>query len=139
MSEKPSIGNTLNRVARSAGIGLLATAVDLAVLALLVEVAGLTPAWANGPALLAGAVVQFIGCRYLVFSASAGSLKKQLLGFGVTEAATLALNAVAFHLLVTLTPVPYPLARPIGTFLVFVGFSFPMWSLVFRPQARAEA
>jgi hypothetical protein len=62
-------------------------------------------------------------------------MTRQIAGFAATEAATLALNGLAFHVLVTFTPVPYPLARPAGTFLVFVLFSFPMWRLVFRRSA----
>jgi putative flippase GtrA len=113
-------------------VGLVATVVDLAVLAALVEVFALSPQLANLPALAAGAVVQFIGCRHLVFAAAEGDLRRQITGFAATELATLALNGLSFHLLVTFTPVPYPLARPVGTFLVFILFSFPMWRLVFR-------
>lgn len=123
----------------SVGVGGVATAVDMLVLALLVEVAELPPAAANVPALVAGAVVQFLGCRHVVFRAATGSLARQIVGFTLTEAATLALNGVAFHLLVTLTPVPYALARAAGTFVVFVGFSYPMWHVVFRPPARAAS
>ena len=125
------------RFVRGAGVGLVATVVDLLALAILVELVGLAPTIANVPALLAGAAVQFLGCRHLVFRAGAGSLRRQLGGFVFAEAATLLMNALAFHLLVTLTPVPYALARPIGTFLVFAGFSYPVWHLVFaerKPQ-----
>jgi len=122
----------LRRLVASLGVGVVATGVDLLTLFILVEVAGLAPTVANVPALLAGAAVQFLGCRHLVFKARKGSLARQLGGFVVTELGTLALNGIAFHLLVTLTPVPYALARPLGTFLVFVGFSYPLWTRVFR-------
>lgn len=122
----------LLRLLRGAGVGVAATVADLVVLALLVEVATLPPTVANVPALLVGAAVQFAGCRHLVFDAAEGSLRRQLAGFAVAEAGTLALNGLAFHLLVTLTPVPYALARALGTFLVFVGFSYPIWHVVFR-------
>jgi putative flippase GtrA len=117
---------------KSAGVGLLATVADLVALFALVELGGLAPTLANVPALLIGAAVQFVGCRHVVFGAAGGSLRRQLAGFAAAEAATLLLNALAFHALVTMTPLPYGFARPLGTFLVFVLFSFPMWKLVFR-------
>lgn len=126
------------RLARSLGVGAAATGVDLLALCLLVELGGLSPRIANVPALLAGAAVQFVGCRHVVFErATDGPLGRQLTGFALTEAGTLALNALAFHALVSLTPTPYPAARALGTLLVFVGFSFPMWSRVFRAGGQA--
>jgi putative flippase GtrA len=104
------------------------------VLASLVEVVGLPPATANAPSLLAGAAVQFFGCRHLVFSASSGAVGRQLVGFASTEIATLALNGLLFHILLTFTPIPYGLARLVGTFLVFIVFSYPVWHLVFRTR-----
>jgi len=125
------------RFLRGAGVGIAATAADLMALAVLVELFTLAPTVANVPALLVGALVQFLGCRHLVFDAAGGSLRRQAVGFALAEAGTLALNGLAFHLLVTLTPVPYALARPVGTFVVFVGFSYPVWHLVFRGQRTA--
>lgn len=130
------------RMAQSAGVGIVATVTDLLVLAFLVELCRLSPVVANVPALVAGAVVQFLGCRHFVFRAQHGSLRRQLFGFAIAEAGTLALNALVFHLLVTFTPVPYGAARALGTFLVFVGFSYPVWSKVFsntRTPADATA
>ena len=128
----------LRRFARGAGVGVAATVADLFALALLVEVCALAPAIANVPALLVGAAVQFLGCRHVVFDAGAGSLRRQLGGFAVAEAATLSMNALAFHLLITLSPISYALARPLGTFLVFAAFSYPVWHLVFA-QKKPEA
>jgi putative flippase GtrA len=113
-------------------VGLVATAVDLTTLAILVEGAHVSPAAANVPALLVGLAVQFFGCRLVVFPEGARSLRAQLTGFLVAEAGTLALNALSFHLLVTLTRAPYALARPVGQLVVFVMFSFPAWRRVFR-------
>ncbi len=121
------------RLARGLGVGAVASIVDMAVLAILVTGLHVPSQLANVPALVAGALVQFVGCRHVVFGgARNGALRRQLAGFIATEAGTLALNGLAFHLLVTLTPVPYPLARLLGTFLVFTAFSFPLWARVFR-------
>lgn len=124
---------------RGSAVGIVATAADMAVLALFVELLHWTPARANVPALLAGAVIQFLGCRHLVFRASGGSIPKQVLAFAVTEAGTLTLNGIVFHLLVSFSPLPYALVRMIGTFLVFIGFSYPMWGRIFRPAAGPVA
>lgn len=73
-----------------------------------------------------------------MFGATDGSVRRQLVGFASVELATLALNGVAYHLLVTLTPIPYALARPLGTFLVFAAFSYPLWHRVFRPRPASR-
>ena len=139
MSEaKSSAASRLRQWVRSLGVGGVATTVDLSVVLLLVEVMGMDPVYANVPALLGGAAVQFIGCRHLVFQATTGPLRRQLVEFGVVELGTLALNGIGFHLLVTLTLIPYAIARVGVSFLVFNGFSHPLWTLVFR-QARAQS
>lgn len=117
---------------RSLGVGGIATLVDLGVVVLLVEVIGLLPVYANLPALFAGAIVQFIGCRHLVFRAASAPVRRQLIEFGVVELGTLALNAIGFHLLVSFTHVPYAVVRVGVSFLVFNAFSHPLWTLVFR-------
>lgn len=130
------------RIGRSVLVGGAATLLDLGVLALLVEVAHLPATVANVPALLVGALVQFLGCRYFVFPAQGTDLRKQAGGFAAVEVATLALNGVAFHVLVAGLHVPYAFARPLGTFLVFIAFSYPLWRLVFgaaRPAADGAA
>jgi len=124
------------RFAKSLLVGGVASVADFAALALLVEFAHLHETTANVPALCVGAIVQFIGCRHLVFQAARGHLGRQLAGFAIVELATLALNGVAFHLLVTVAQVPYWLARPLGTFAVFVGFSYPLWKWVFRSSIK---
>ncbi len=125
------------RLRDSVGIGGLATMVDLVALTLLVEF-GLTPEAANVPALALGAVVQFVGCRHIIFpNARTRSMRSQLLGFAGVELGGFVLNALLFHALFTITSVPYPVVRLACLFLVFVGFSFPMWHVVFaRQQAR---
>lgn len=131
------------RFVRASLVGLVATAVDLLALAALVELGRLSPALANVPALLAGLAVQFLGCRYVVFAGSKQPLAHQLAGFAAAEAGALALNAALFHVLVSWTTIPYALARPAGQLVVFVAFSFPVWTRVFAltagPAARKRA
>jgi putative flippase GtrA len=127
------------QLARSLLVGFAATAADISVLAALVELFGLSPTIANVPSLLAGAVVQFLGCRWFVFPRGEVSLFKQITGFLAAEAGTLTLNGMAFFALVRASLVPYALARPLATFVVFVGFSYPAWKRVFLGSASRPA
>ena len=131
-----SVAESLLCFSRGLSVGAVATLVDLAALTILVRVFQLSPLVANVPALCTGAVVQFLGCRHLVFGAQAGDARKQAALFALTEVGTLAANALAFHLLVAALHVPFVIARPVGTFVVFVGFSYPLWHLTF---ARSRA
>ncbi len=133
MSEASARG----RAVRVLFVGALASGLDFAVLYLLVDLLGFSPSTANLPSLLAGAAVQFCGCRYYVFpveSSARPPLVPQLLSFGVTEAGALVLNAVAFQAFVTFFAAPYLLARLVGQVLVFVLFSFPIWTRIFRAR-----
>ncbi|MFT5353811.1 MAG: putative flippase GtrA [Polyangiales bacterium] len=129
------VADFFKRLAGAFGVGGLATLVDLGLLLVLVELLGLSPEAANVPALLGGAVVQFVGCRELVFrGGDKRSVRSTLAPFALVEAGTLLLNAFLFVALVKLLPVPYVLVRVLTTFVVFVGFSFPAWHWVFAPK-----
>jgi putative flippase GtrA len=117
---------------RSALIGLAATAADLLALFALVEVLGLPAPVANVPALLVGITVQFFGNKHFAFRDPSRDYLRQGALFGLVELGALLLNAVVFHLLVTGTPVPYWLARALGSAGVYFGFSYPLWRHVFR-------
>jgi putative flippase GtrA len=120
-------------LAKSGAVGAVATIADLAALALLVQVAGLRPEAANVPALLVGLAVQFVGNKLWAFGdRSTDRLLRQGTLFLAVEAGALALNAAVFHLLVTSTTVPYPVARVAGQALVYFGFSYPIWTRLFR-------
>lgn len=124
---------------RSVGVGLLATGVDVAILLLLVHVAGITAAQANIPALLVGVSVQYFGNKYVAFGDRSSDHLRQGSLFAIVEGGTLGLNAVGFHLLVTLTSVPFPLARIGVALAVYVAVSFPLWRLIFRPSRRRQS
>jgi len=135
-SPKPSSRWTL---VRSAAVGIVATLVDLGALWALVHGAGLHPALANVPALALGLAVQFTGNKLYAFRDRSRDLARQGARFAAVEAGAFALNALAYHLLVMFTPVPYPLARLFGSSLVYFGFSFPLWGRIFRPGALPES
>lgn len=143
--ENPSIGRRIRTLAKSVATGGAATVADMISLVFLVEIAGLSPPVASLPALFVGALVQFLGNRHFVFAARGherGSLPRQAVLFALAEGATLTLNALVFYLLSSMLGVPYPIARAAGTFLVFAGFSYPIWRRIFvgrGPSSRAEA
>lgn len=127
---------------RSLAVGAAATAADLAALTALVELAHLSPALANLPALLVGVLIQYFGNKYLAFRDHSRDHLRQGTAFALVEVGTVALNALAFHLLVTAVALPYGLARVAGSALVYVGFSYPLWRRVFaagvtRPSSSA--
>lgn len=116
---------------RSVLVGLVATAVDVGALFVLVHLAGLSPAAANVPALLLGVLLQYLGNKHLAFADRTSDHLRQGGLFALVEVGTLALNAAGFHVLVTLTRVPYVLARPIVTLAVYCLFSYPLWARIF--------
>jgi putative flippase GtrA len=127
------------RFVKSLLTGGVATLVDLTTLTLLVEAFGMSPERANVPALLSGAIAQFVGSRGFVFRANGGALGPQLAGFALVEVGTFALNAASFQLAVTRTALPYPLARVLCQFAVYVGFSYPLWKRVFAVKPESSS
>lgn len=131
----------LARFARSALAGGAATIADLGVIAFAVGLLHVSPAAANAPAALAGAVVQFFGNRHFAFK-SAGPLGRQAALFVAAEAVTLILNFALFHVVVTrmsLGAGGAVLARAVTTNVVFLLWSYPAWKRIFAPAEDAGA
>jgi putative flippase GtrA len=129
----PSEGLTTRalRFGRACIVGSGATLVDFSVLTTLIRVAGLAPTIARAPALVCGASVQFFGNRRFTFRAQRGSITRQAKLFLVFEVATLLLNWLTFRLLVPrITFAPPELVSFLGTFIVFIGFAYPIRKLV---------
>jgi putative flippase GtrA len=124
----------MKTLARSALVGIVATGADVVTLLVLVGLVGFAPVQANVPALLLGVAVQYAGNKYFAFEDHSRDHLRQGALFALVEIGTLALNAAGFHLLVTMTPMPYPLVRVVVTLTVYLGFSFPLWRRVFRPS-----
>ena len=125
-------GDVLLRTAKSASVGAAATALDLVLLFLLIDVAGLDPRAANIPALFGGLLFQFAGNKLFAYEDRSRDWARQGLRFGVVELAALLLNALLFDLLIAHFELSYPFARAIGTALVYFGFSLPLWSQIFH-------
>ncbi len=136
MQRKPRL-ESMWRFGRALIVGSGATLCDFSVFTTCVRLAGIAPATARIPALIAGASCQFVGNRSFTFRAQSGSLSRQAKLFLVVEAITLGLNWSIFRLLLGNIPGVAPeLLGFLGTFLVFVGFAYPVrrW-VVFRLPA----
>ena len=94
---------------------------------------------ARAPALLTGACIQFFGNRRFTFRAHHRPLGRQAKLFLLFETVTLVLNWLLFQALLALLPALAPeLLSFIGTFVVFVGFNYPVRRhIIFRLSQRA--
>lgn len=119
-------------------MGTVATLMDMGSLILLVKWAGLTADQANFPSLAMGAIFQFFTHRHYVFRAASGSISKQAVLFTIVELIALGLNGVVYHWIISGTSVNYVLARPLGTAIVYCGFSFPFWRWIFKVPPKEK-
>ncbi len=139
---RPHALSRLITFARSLMTGAAASLVDLGVLALLVGLLGLSDRAANVPALLAGGLIQFFGNRHFAFDAAAGSLKRQVTLFAITEVVALGLNGLMFDWVAQQAELSWLGAigvRAVISFVVFVSWSYPVWRHVFRVPADRPA
>ena len=119
------------RFARACLVGSGATVVDFSLFTTCIRVIGISPTVARLPALCVGASVQFFGNRSFTFRAQGGSLSRQARLFLVAELLTLGLNYGVFRWLVPRVPSVAPeLVSFLGSFIVFVGFAYPLRRLV---------
>jgi len=128
----------LQQFIRSIAVGGVATAADLVAIVLLVEGLGVSPLAGNLPALVLGLAVQFFGNKYFAFGDRSRRWVRQGSAFLAVEVGALALNAIAFHIAVSLFAAPYLAARLLCSLLVYVAYSFPLWRLVFQPAIECR-
>lgn len=127
---------------RAGAAGILATAIDLATLAILVSGFHVSPLVANIPALLAGGVANFAGNRWFAFRApreQRQSVAKQAVGYTIVEVIALALNGWLFATAIHLIPNAahaYWAVRLVTSHLVFLLWSYPLWCFVFRKKTQ---
>jgi putative flippase GtrA len=130
--EPLSLGRRLLLLARSSVVGVLATLCDLTTLFLLIRIVGLAAEWANVPSLLPGLAVMFFGNKYFAFGDRSRQLVRQGMRFLFVEAWAFVINALLFHVLIKEAELPFLLARMLGTCIVYLGFSFPLWTFIFH-------
>ena len=128
------------RFGRALIVGTVATAADFVVLTTLIRIFAVAPEIARGPALLAGALVQFFGNRRFTFRAQQGSLGRHARLFFVFELSAYVANLVLYRYLVAWFPQVAPeLLSFAGTFVIFVGYSYPIRRLVIFRLLQSEA
>jgi putative flippase GtrA len=135
-STKETLPTRALRLLRAGIAGGAATVVDLGVLAVLVSAFHVDPRAASVPALLCGGTVNFFGNRHFAFRASKESLARQAALYTVVEIVALTLNGLAYDAVLRSVPHAagaYWAVRLATSHLVFLVWSYPMWSRVFRP------
>lgn len=126
--------NYIRTLIRSSGVGVIATISDQLMLLILISVFGMDEFWANFPSMVPGLVFIYIGNKYFAFEDfSKENVKKGSL-FLIIEFGAFLLNLLLYDLLLRYILRfdehwnPH-IARAIGTFVTYMGFSFPLWSL----------
>jgi len=135
---KPVTGLIAGPIWGAAFAGVLGTAVDVAVLAALVQRgAGISSSAFAGA--LAGAGVSFLISKYVAFRDAAPVRPRQVAAFGVVALTTALLMAVAMQLVAVAMRVPYLPAKAICAAAVFFVWSYPAQRrLVFPSPARSS-
>lgn len=129
------------RFVRALIVGAAATGSDLLVFTLCLRWLALSSPVARVPSLATGALVQFIGNRVFTFRATSGDVRRHARLFFTFELGAYLANLVIFRYLVKwITVVPPEIVTFLGTFLVFVLYSYPVRRLViFRLLHEEEA
>jgi putative flippase GtrA len=116
--------------------GAVATAVDVAVLVLMVRRGG-PIAGAAFCGATAGAVMNFVWNKYIAFRERTPISAPQLARFGLVAVATAALMAFAMHVVAVELGVPYLLAKLLCAVCVFAAWTYPAQRrLVFQRPAH---
>jgi len=123
---------------RAGAAGVVATAVDLGVLAVLVSGFHVDARVASIPALICGGLANFIGNRHFAFRAQEGSLLKQAALYTLVEVLGLAYAGFLYDAALRLVPHAaglYWAVRLVTSHVVFLTWSYPLWRRVFAvPQ-----
>lgn len=111
-----------------------ATCVDFALMVSLVEVGKIGPAYATALGAMAGGVTNFLLSRRWAFRARhAGSVASQGVRYAVVSLGGALLNATLVQFAVSHAPLPYVIARVVGSVFVSVFYSYPLHTrFVFR-------
>jgi putative flippase GtrA len=136
---KPSLVSRFMRFLRSSLVGIVATAADFTVLEVCMRLLHLEAGTSKIFAFLVGLSVQFFGNRSFAFHATGGSMRRQVLLFCLVESVALTLNWALFRQLVNRARLPIEIANFLVTFVVYVGFSYPAWRIVFRVRGQPKS
>lgn len=121
----------------AAGLGgISGTIVDVALLALLIQVVGTPIPIAAFIASAVGAVVCFVSNKYIAFRDGTPVTMTQVVRFGLVAVASAVLMAVMMKLVAVDLHVPYLVAKLLCAATIFVAWTYPAQRrLVFTPAA----
>jgi len=141
--QRAALVRELFQTLRAGVAGVLATAIDLAVLTVLVSGFHVDPRVASVPALVAGGIANFVGNRHFAFRARAGSVVRQAALYTAVEVLALGYGGLLYDTALRLFPAVRPLywaVRLVTSHVVFLTWSYPLWRRVFAiPQASAAS
>ncbi len=123
-------------VVRSMSVGAIATAVDLALLELLVVALRVPVRVASVVALALGVGVQFAGNKLFAFQDRSRDWARQGGLFLLVEALGFAANLALFDVAVRTVQLPLLALRLMTTNVVYFALCLPLWSLIFRKRAE---
>ena len=129
------VNDVFKRVMRVSASSVLATAVDIAALIALVEVAAMHVTVAAFVAAVCGGVTNFLVNKYWAFADGEPLDVRQVSLYVLVSLANAMFVAASLHVFAVLIGVPYLLAKAAAAALVFVLWSYPAQAkLVFPPQ-----
>lgn len=124
------------RLLKSMLVGLAATVLDFVTLVVLASLIGLYLPIANIVALMVGLIVQFFANKHWAFN-NHEQLSSQLVGkFILVECGAFLLNAALFWVACLITTFHYTAIKLLVGFIVYMGFSYPMWKWVFSSPSE---
>jgi putative flippase GtrA len=129
----------VKQIAGAGLAGILGTAIDVAVLAALVQHgAGIASSTFVGA--MAGAGVSYVTSKYVAFRDRSSLCFSQVARFAAVAMATALIMALAMELVAVAMGVPYLLAKGICAAVVFAIWSYPAQRLfVFRAPTRSAS
>jgi putative flippase GtrA len=117
--------------------GILTTAVDVLTLTALVE-SGVPVSVSAAAGCMVGAVVNFLGNKYLAFGDRSPIAFAQVARFAMVAIGTALAMAVAMHLVAVTIGVPYLIAKAICAAAIFFAWSLPAQRAFVFPGSRGQ-
>lgn len=125
------------RMMRVGVSGAVATAVDVAMLVFLVEVAGVYVTLAAFLAAATGGVTNFVLNKFWAFQDHSPIAIRQVSSYAFVSLLTAAFVAASVHLFAVMMGLPYLLAKAAAATLVFLCWSYPAQAKLVFPAAPA--
>jgi putative flippase GtrA len=118
--------------------GVIATAIDVATLIVLVEIASAHVTVAAFLAATAGGVVNFLLNKYWAFQDRTRIGLRQVSTYALVSLVTAMFVASSIHVLAVLVGLPYLLAKAIAAVLVFLFWSYPAQARIVFPAGASR-